>query len=106
MQMVSESSVVGYVNFMQDIIDGSRGGNDLQADYSSLLALADKPAALVAEINLLLAAEQLSTSTVQTIQNAIASISIGTNNADRSKYQRIYAALLLVLASPEFIVLK
>lgn len=106
MQLVSESSVVGYVNFMHDIIDGSRGGNDLQADYSSLLALADKPAALVAEINLLLAAEQLSTSTVQTIQNAIASISIGTTNADRNKYQRIYAALLLVLASPEFIVLK
>lgn len=106
MQLVSESSVVGYVNFMQDIIDGSRDGNDLQADYSSLLALADKPAALVAEINLLLAAEQLSTSTVQTIQNAIASISIGTTNADRNKYQRIYAALLLVLASPEFIVLK
>lgn len=106
MQMVSESSVVGYVNFMQDIIDGTRGGNDLQADYSNLLLLADSPAALVGEINLLLAAEQLSNASVQTIQNAIASIPMTTTNSERAKYQRIYAALLLVLASPEFIVLK
>jgi len=106
MQMVSESSVVGYVNFMQDIIDGTRGGNDLQADYSSLLLLAENPAALVAEINLLLAAEQLSSTSLQTIQNAIASMPISAINSERAKYQRIYAALLLVLASPEFIVLK
>lgn len=103
MQMVNESSVIAYLNFMQDIIDGSRGGNDLQADYSSLLNLVTQPSALISELNLLLAAGQLSTETILSIQNAVSTI---PNKTDKNRYQRIYAAITLVLASPEFIVLK
>ena len=103
MQIVSESSVVGYINFMQNAVSGARNVGDLRADYSALISLADKPQALVAELNLLLAANQIDSNNTNSIVNAIASMPIKN---ERERNQRIYAALTLVLAAPEFIVLK
>jgi hypothetical protein len=100
-QITNESSVVGAVNFMQRAISGGQG--DLAADYTSLLALADDAVALVAEINLVLAAGQLSASTMATISNAVATMPGGT---DPNRLKRIYASLTLVVAAPEFVVLK
>ncbi len=103
MQIVSESSVVGYVNFMQTAVNSSRGVGDLTLDYSSLLSLADDAGRLVDELNLILAAKQISSSNRDLIRNAINGMASGS---DSRRYQRIYAALTLVLAAPEFIVLK
>jgi uncharacterized protein (DUF1800 family) len=103
MQIVSESSVVGYINFMQNAVSGTRIAGDLIADYKDLLPLANNPQALVDELNLLLAANQIGNTNITSIKNAIASMP-STN--DRNRSQRIYAALTLILAAPEFIVLK
>jgi uncharacterized protein (DUF1800 family) len=100
-QIVNETSVVGYANFMQTAI--SKGIGDVKADYSSLLPLADNVPALVDEINLVLAAGQLSADTVALIRNAVTSMATGT---DAARANRVYAALTLVMASPEFIVQK
>nr|WP_315477202.1 DUF1800 domain-containing protein [uncultured Undibacterium sp.] len=103
MQIVSESSVVGYINFMQNVVSGTRIAGDLIADYNPLLSLANNPQALVDELNLLLAANQIGNTNITNIKNAIASMP-STN--DRNRSQRIYAAMTLILAAPEFIVLK
>lgn len=103
MQIVNETSVVGYVNFMQSAVNGSKGVGDLAADYNSLLALGENSSAVVDEIHLLLAAGQISTDNLALIKQAISSMPATT---DRQKLSRIYAALTLVLASPEFIVFK
>ena len=100
-QITNESSVVGAVNFLQRAISGGQG--DLAADYSALLAIADDAAALIAEINLVLAANQLSASTTATISAAVATMPSGT---DPNRLKRIYASLTLALAAPEFVVLK
>ncbi|BBB69700.1 hypothetical protein UNDYM_5447 [Undibacterium sp. YM2] len=100
-QITNESSVVGYVNYMQRAI--SSGISDLVPDYSSLMPLADTASAMLDEINLVLAAGQLSTVTLQNLSTAVDSMPRGT---DTRRKQRIYAALTLVLAAPEFIVLK
>ncbi len=100
-QITNESSVVGAVNFMQRAISGGQG--DLAADYSSLLALADDAVALVAEINLVLAANQLGAATTATISNAVATMPSGT---DPTRLKRIYASLTLAVAAPDFVVLK
>ena len=100
-QITNESSVVGAVNFMQRAISGGQG--DLAADYSSLLALADDAVALIAEINLVLGANQLGVSTTATIANAVATMPSGS---DPSRLKRIYAALTLAVAAPDFVVLK
>ncbi|MEO8311153.1 MAG: DUF1800 domain-containing protein [Caldimonas sp.] len=101
-QITNESTVVGAVNYLQRAVSGA-GVGDVAANYASLLALADDAAALVAEINLVLAAGQLSAATATTISTAVATIAAGT---DPNRLKRIYASLTLVLAAPEFVVLK
>jgi hypothetical protein len=100
-QITNESSVVGYVNFMQNAV--SRGVGDVKADYSSLIPLADNPQALLDELNLVLAAGQLSAATVALMRGALASMPSAT---DAARLNRVHAALVLVLAAPEFIIQK
>lgn len=102
-QLANESSVVGYVNFMQTAVSHGGGVGDLVADYSGLLSLADNATSLLDEINLLLAAGQLSETTLVRLRSAVGTMPSGT---DTTRSKRIYAALTLVLAAPEFIILK
>lgn len=101
-QITNESSVAGYVNYMQRVISGT-GAGDLAADYSSLLPLASNSASLLSEINQVLAASQLSIATLKILQVALDTIPAGTR---AGALNRIYAALTLVMASPEYIVQK
>ncbi|HEU4775228.1 MAG TPA: DUF1800 domain-containing protein [Telluria sp.] len=100
-QITNESTVVGYVNYMQNAI--SRGVGDVKADYTALLPLADTAQVLLDELNLVLAAGQLSAATMTLIVTAIDSMAKGT---DPARLNRIYAALVMVMAAPEFIVQK
>ena len=100
-QITNESTVVGYVNYMQTII--SRGTGDVKGDYSALMPLADTAQALLDEINVVLVAGQLSAATVALIKGALESMAAGT---DAARLNRIYAALVMVMAAPEFIVQK
>jgi uncharacterized protein (DUF1800 family) len=101
LQITNESTVVGYLNFMQTAI--SNGFSDLRVDYTTELALATDANALVDRVVLLLAANQLASSTVTTIKNAVAAISAST---DAGKRNRVYAAVLLTMAAPEYLVQK
>lgn len=100
-QITNESSVVGYLNYMQGLF--SKGSGDMKADYSAVMPMADASQTLVDELNLVLAAGQLSTATVALIKGALDTMPAGT---DAARLNRIYAALVLVYASPEFIVQK
>jgi uncharacterized protein (DUF1800 family) len=101
-QITNESTVVGAVNYLQRAVSGV-GVGDIVANYASLLALGDDAVALVAEINLVLAANQLSAATATTISTAVATMASGS---DPNRLKRIYASLTLVVAAPEFVVLK
>ena len=100
-QIANESSVVGYINFMQRAVAGNIG--DITPDYTSLIVMADDAGALLAEINLVLAANQLGMATSAALSAAVQTMPGGT---DANRRNRINAALLLVLAAPEFIVQK
>ncbi|MFL6708482.1 MAG: DUF1800 family protein [Massilia sp.] len=100
-QITNESSVVGYVNYMQGVV--KNGAGDVKATYTALLPMADTAPALVDELNVVLAASQLSGATVALIVAAINGMPSGT---DTARLNRIYTALVLVLAAPEFIILK
>ncbi len=100
-QIANESSVVGCVNYLQRAVQGSIA--DLRPDYTALLALADDADALLAELNLVLAANQLSAATVSTLAAAVATMAGGDDTTRRA---RVNAALVLVLAAPEYIVQK
>jgi uncharacterized protein (DUF1800 family) len=100
-QIANESSVVGCVNWLQRAVAGSIA--DLTPDYTALLALADDANALLAELNLVLAANQLGAATVSALATAVATMGSGTDSTRRA---RVNAALVLVLAAPEYIVQK
>jgi len=100
-QITNESSVVGCINFLQRVVSGNAG--DVAADYTALIGLADDAGALLAEIDLVLAANQLSPDTLAALASAIATMPSGSDAARRN---RIYAALVLVLAAPEYLVQK
>jgi uncharacterized protein (DUF1800 family) len=100
-QLTNESSVVGYVNFMQTVV--SRGVGDVKADYAALLPLADTSQQLLDELNTVLASGQLSVTTLSLLKGAIDAMPAGT---DAARTNRIHAALTLVLAAPEFIIQK
>jgi uncharacterized protein (DUF1800 family) len=110
MQITGETSVVGYLNYMRDIIQNGAGtSRDIKADYSSLSALAATPDQLLDKVNLLLMANQMSNDLRNQILAAINSVSIpstSTTASDAAKNNRVYLAIYLTMASPEYLVQK
>jgi len=102
LQIVDETSVAAYINFMQRVVSGS-GVGDVKADYTALVAIAKDSTALLNELNTLLCAQELSADVMLTMKTALDTISVTTA---AGVLNRIYAALTLVMASPQYIVLK
>jgi uncharacterized protein (DUF1800 family) len=103
-QITTESSVAGYVNFMQRAIgSGVNGSAAYRGDYASLTPLVADSAALLAELNVTLAAGQLSAATLASLKTALDTIAVTTATGQAN---RIYAAITLVMAAPEYITLK
>ena len=100
-QLANESSIAGYLNYMQTAV-GS-GHNDIKPNYSTELALASDANALLDRLDKLLCAGQLQAATRSTIAGAINSISAST---DAGRANRVYTAVLLVMASPDYLIQK
>lgn len=106
-QLINESSTPGYVNYMTSAIGSTNGvGGDVKAAYTSELAIADNSAALLDRICLLLAANQISDSTKATIKTALDAATVTATSTTAEKQRRVYAAILLVMASPDYLVQK
>ncbi|MBR7798434.1 DUF1800 family protein [Undibacterium fentianense] len=110
MQITAETSVVGYLNFMRDIIvNGTGTARDVKADYSAFTSLATTPDQLVDKVNLLLMSNQMSSNLRNQIISAINSIAIPNSPQtaiDTAKLNRVYLCVYLSLASPEYLVQK
>jgi Protein of unknown function (DUF1800) len=110
MQITAETSVVGYLNTMRDVIvNGTGSSRDVKPDYTAELALADTPTALVDRMNLLLMSNQMSTGLRNQILAALSSVAISTTNATAAataRKNRVALAVFLAMASPEYIVQK
>ena len=123
MQLVNETSVSAWVNYMRDNLSSGIGQyngtvngvvynrRDLQRDWSPEMALAGTPTDLVKSVTDKLL-YGLATDDLRTlISGAITKITVptlnaaGTNQAavDSAKRARVNSAVLLTLASPEFL---
>ena len=119
LQIAHETTAAGYVNYMRDNVasgvgafNGTVGGvalnrRDLQADHTADLALAEDVPALVDRV--LGKLTYGDTSALRTeIVSAVGSIAIpaltatNQNTVNAAKRSRVNAAVLLVLASPEY----
>jgi Protein of unknown function (DUF1800) len=124
MQLVNESSVSAWVNYMRDNLtsgvgqfNGTVGGvvfnrRDLQRNWAPEMALANRPAELVSAVTDKLLYGQPADALRSEILGAISRINIpapnGSNQAqiDTAKFNRVKSAVLLTLASPEFLAQK
>lgn len=100
-QITNEQSVVAYVNYMSTLV--ANGTGDMKPDYTALAAKASDSAALVDEVNLVLAAGQLGSDAITAIRAAVDSIASTATNAATLRTQ---IAILLTLASPEYLTVK
>jgi uncharacterized protein (DUF1800 family) len=101
-QITHATTVASYVNFL-DVVDGWGHGDGrmlAKDNYARERALAENPAALIDHLNVLLVAGQMSAATRDTILPAVSAIP-ATNAIDRVK-----TAIVLTMASPDFIVQK
>lgn len=104
MQITEETSVVGYLNFMRDVIpNGSGISRDIKANYATELQLAGTPTLLLDRVNLLLMQNQMSDSLREKILAAINSV---PNVTAANSANRVYLAIYLTMASPEYLVQK
>lgn len=121
MQIAHETSVAGWVNFARDAVALGVGAShtingvtrrDLQAPYTAELALAERPAELVERVASRLTYGTAPAALRAEIADAVGRIAIPTANAtnaaqvDAAKRNRVNAAILLMLASPEFQIQK
>ena len=98
-QITNESSVAGYLNSMMTLIES--GHKDIRPNFTAELALAGDAAALVDRLNRLLCAGQLSEATRSLITTTVAGMA-GSSTSDKTK--RVQAAVMLVMASPDYLV--
>ena len=110
MQLVGDTSVVGYLDTMHDIVAYGTGLNrDVKSNYEAEIALAGTPEKLIDRINLLLFANQMSPTLRAQMLTAVNSVTISSTDqarADEARKNRAMLAAYLALASTEFLVQK
>ncbi len=120
-QLVNESTVGGYLNYLQGVIrngifvnapdvpnntSNPLNGFDITAAYTAELALALDATALVKRVVLLLCAGQMSAANQSLIVTALNATPLTAASTDSAKRDRVAAAVLLVMASSEYLVQK
>ncbi|RZT10689.1 Uncharacterized conserved protein, DUF1800 family [Duganella sp. CF402] len=108
MQITGEPSVTGYLNFMLITIPNGTGTKlDVVPDYTNELALIGSPEQLVDRVQLLLMGGGMSTTLRNQIISAVSAITppasgdvVATENARKN---RVYMAIFLTMASPEYL---
>lgn len=100
-QITNEQTVIAFVNYMYGLV--LNGAGDTRANYAAILTKAPDSQALVDEVNLLLGAGQLPAATVATIKAAVDSIATTATNGLQN---RVNAAIILTLASPDYLTVK
>jgi uncharacterized protein (DUF1800 family) len=105
MQMTNVSTVVGYINYMQDAISGNPlQGPDIFSNYEAEISLAATPTALLDRINLLMMDGEMDSTLYGQILGAINAINIPSDPtaANAALLNRVQTAIYLTMASPAF----
>ncbi|OYO29059.1 DUF1800 family protein [Janthinobacterium sp. PC23-8] len=113
LQISSEPSVTGYLNFMQDAINsGVAEGREVKPDYTQELALAGDAGALVDRVDLLLLHGAMAPRLRGQIVAAVNSIALPTATASNAtqianaQANRVKLAIFLAMASTDYLVQK
>lgn len=106
-QVVNETSVAGYVNFMERAIDKSSFlFRDLEFDYAAEVAIADDSQALLDRLDLLMTGNQLSSGIRDLIKGAMDDISVTASSSETDKLRRVHIGIMLIMASTDYLIQK
>ncbi len=103
-QLHNETTTAGYINFMEWMVSG--GFAHARPGYGALLPLAHDVNAVLAWLNLRLAANQVSAATLEKMRAALASLEVTAASPDNEKKALLAHACLLMLACPEYLIQK
>jgi uncharacterized protein (DUF1800 family) len=106
-QMTNVSSVVGFINYLQNDIGASAtDGPDIFSSYATEIGLANTPDQLLDRVNLLLMSGQMSSTLYNQILSAISAIPVpaGGSQTDinAALMSRVQTAIYLTAASPDY----
>ena len=112
LQIVNESTAIGYLNFMTQMAADKGGHRDRTTpsfvpDYSTELALVDTPDLLVAHLNTLLTGDRMTQEEQDAIIDILETLPIHAKKEDKAakdRLQKVHTAVALVLNSPAFAV--
>ncbi|HEV7234221.1 MAG TPA: DUF1800 domain-containing protein [Sphingorhabdus sp.] len=104
-QIVNEISTIGYANYMHNVVT-NRANPNLEPDYTAEAALANDSTALINRIDLLLTGTQLSQSNKDRIRQAVDSITLPATNDTDARMNRVAAAIVLTMVSPQYLIQK
>jgi uncharacterized protein (DUF1800 family) len=106
MQMTNVTSVVGYLNYMQNAIGAdANNGPDIFSSYAAEMNLAATSGPLLDRINLLLMAGEMDSTLYNQILSAVSAIPIPTgdqNAINAALAARVRTAIFLTMASPSY----
>ena len=120
-QLVNESTVGGYLNYMQItmryglfVARPASAPNpftgpydkDISASFTQELAIVGDAAALVARLNLVMCAGRLSPATVTTMVTALNARPLTASSSNDEKLDRVCGAVLMVLGCAEYLIQK
>jgi len=120
-QLVNETTVSGYLNYMQGVIRNgiscprpdvpqiASGGPylfDVQAGYAEELALAGRAAALAAHVGLVLCGGPLLPATQALVVSVLQAMPLTAASTDAARRDWVAAAVLLVMASADYLIQK
>jgi uncharacterized protein (DUF1800 family) len=112
MQIIHETSVIGYSNFMMSAVrygvgTSTNGVRDIRPNYVNEMAIASNPDALVNRLDLLLTFGSLSSATRTLIRDAVAAIAIpATGDTTSARQNRVWLAVFFVMSAPDYLVQK
>lgn len=104
-QLIGETAVAGYTNYMQNVIQfgaGTGATRDVQPNYASDIALAGNADVLLDRVNRCLMYGTMDTTLRNDLRTAINAIAMTGNGPTN----RVYTAILLTMASPDYLVQK
>ena len=106
-QLVNETSVAGYVNFLERAITGGRTPvADIALDFASEVAIAQDSTALLDRLDLVLTGRQLSQSARDTIRTAMEDVVLTASSTNADRLRRVQIGVALILASTDYLVQK
>ena len=104
-QIINEIANIGYANYMHNVVT-TKSNPNLEPDYTAEIGIANDSAALTDRIDLLLTGGVLSQANKDRIKQAVDSITLPATNDTDARFNRVAAAIILTMVSPQYLIQK